>query len=244
MAVTTHPSPDGPSSGRPDLGRPGPGGPRPGGPASGGAAPEGQLVRFDRVERAAHWCTAVLFITLTLTGAALYVPALVGFVGRRALVERIHVDVGLFLPVPLIVSLAGSWGRSLRADLRRLNRWTRGDRDWLRLVLHHRTTRHVRVGKFNAGQKLNAAFVGGVMVVMWMTGAVMHWPYYWPLSWRTGGTFVHDVVAYLFVAVIIGHIGMALAHPSALRSIITGRVSRAWANRHAPEWLEEVGLDG
>ena len=210
-------------------------------PASPDARPSGeQLVRFDRVERAAHWLTAVLFLILIFTGAALYVPALVGFVGRRALVVRIHIDAGLALPLPLLVSLAGSWGRSLRADLRRLNRWTGNDRQWFRALRHHEPTADIPTGKFNAGQKLNAAFVLGVMVVMLMTGSIMRWVYLWPLPWRTGATFVHDVVAYLLVAVVIGHIGMALTHPPALRSIFTGRVSRAWAKRHAPLWLEEV----
>ena len=75
---------------------------------------------------------------------------------------------------------------------------------------------------------------------MLMTGSVMHWPYYWPLSWRTGATFMHDVVAIFFVVVVIGHIGMAVTHPPALRSMFTGKVSRAWAKRHAPLWLEDL----
>jgi formate dehydrogenase subunit gamma len=208
-------------------------------------SPEGetrgeQLSRFDPIERLAHWLTALFFITLILTGAALYVPAVIGFVGRRGLVERIHVDVGLALPLPLMVSLAGSWGKGLRADLRRINRWIPGDRQWLRLTFRRQPTSHLKIGKFNAGQKLNAAITGGVMIVMLMTGAVMHWPYYWPLSWRTGATFMHDVVAIFFLVVVIGHIGMALAHPPALRSIVTGKVSRAWAKRHAPLWLEDL----
>jgi formate dehydrogenase subunit gamma len=78
------------------------------------------------------------------------------------------------------------------------------------------------------------------MIVMLMTGAVMHWPYYFALSWRTGATFVHDAVALAFFVVVVGHIGMALTHPPALRSIFTGKVSRAWAKRHAPVWLEEI----
>lgn len=199
-----------------------------------------QLVRFDRVERAAHWLTAAFFITLILTGAALYVPAIIGWVGRRALIERIHVDVGLALVLPLIISLAGTWGRGLRADLQRINRWGRGDREWLRRTLRRQPTEGLAVGKFNAGQKLNAALVGGVMIVMLMTGSVMHWPYYWPLSWRTGATFVHDVVAIGFLVLVLGHIGMALTHPPALRSIFTGRVNRAWARRHAPAWLDDL----
>lgn len=199
-----------------------------------------QLSRFDRVERLAHWLTASFFITLIATGAALYIPAVIGFVGRRGLVERIHVDVGLALPLPLIISLAGSWGKGLRADLRRINRWIPSDRQWLRLTVRRLPTGDVPIGKFNAGQKLNAAITGGVMVVMLMTGSVMHWPYYWPLSWRTGATFMHDVVAIFFVVVLIGHIGMAVTHPPALRSMFTGKISRAWARRHAPLWLEDL----
>ena len=172
-----------------------------------------QLSRFDGIERLAHWLTASFFLALIATGAALYIPAVIGFVGRRGLVERIHVDVGLALPLPLIISLAGTWGKGLRADIRRMNRWIPGDRQWLRLTVHRQPTVDVPVGKFNAGQKLNAAITGGVMLVMLMTGSVMHWPYYWPLSWRTGATFMHDVVAIFFVVVVIGHIGMAVGAP-------------------------------
>ncbi|HMK96926.1 MAG TPA: cytochrome b/b6 domain-containing protein [Acidimicrobiales bacterium] len=199
-----------------------------------------RLVRFDAVERLAHWCTAIFFLTLIVTGAILYVPALVGWVGRRVLITRIHVDVGLALPLPLVVSLLGSWGRGLRADLRRLNRWTIEDRQWFSALLHRRPLAAHPAGKFNAGQKLNAAFVLGEMIVMLMTGSVMHWFNLFSNSWRTGATFVHDLFAYLLVAVVVGHILMALTHPEALRSIFTGRVTREWAKRHAPLWLEET----
>ncbi|MGH9105972.1 MAG: cytochrome b/b6 domain-containing protein [Acidimicrobiales bacterium] len=203
--------------------------------------PGTRLVRFDAAERVAHWATAALFLSLTVTGAFLYVPALVALVGQRALVERLHVDCGLALPLPLVVSLAGSWGRGLRTDLRRLNRWTAEDRQWLALVLRREPVAGASVGKFNPGQKLNAAFTGGVVVVMLMTGCIMRWAYFWPLSFRTGATFVHDLVAYCFVAVALAHISMALAHPAALRSMVTGVVNRAWANKHAALWAAEIG---
>ena len=157
------------------------------------------------------------------------------------LIERIHVDCGLALPLPLLVSLAGSWGKGLRADIRRLNRWTSDDRQWFWNVRHHQSTAGIPTGKFNAGQKLNAAFVLGVMLVMLMTGSIMHWFNLFSNSWRTGATFVHDLFAYFILAVVLGHIFMAVTHPQALRSIFTGRVSRAWAKRHASLWLDEIG---
>jgi len=209
-------------------------------PAAGVALERPSLLRFDRVERAAHWVTALMFLVLIFTGAALYFTFLVELVGRRRLLERVHVDVGLALPLPLVVSLAGSWGKGLRSDLKRLNRWTLDDRRWFRRALRREPTSDLVLGKFNPGQKLNAAFVGGVLLVMLMTGSVMHWEYYWPLSWRTGATVVHETLAFVFMAVVAGHIGMALAHPGALRAMFTGRVSRPWAQRHAPAWLAEV----
>ncbi len=207
----------------------------------------GMLERFDRIERAVHWVNAALFLVLVVTGAILYLEPLQAYVGRRALVEDIHVYAGLALPVPLLIALTGSWGRSLRTDMRRFNRWSKDDRRWLRALFQPRLERRmelaeVRVGKFNAGQKLNAAFIGGAGLVMLGTGVIMRWYHPWPLDWRTGATFVHDWLALAIGLVILGHIWMALRDWDALRSMLVGTISRSWARRHAPAWVD--GEDG
>jgi formate dehydrogenase subunit gamma len=194
-----------------------------------------------------HWINATLFLILVVTGAALYLEPIGRLIGRRALVENIHVYTGLALPIPVILALCGSWGKGLRADFRRFNRWTKDDRDWLRALPQARPERrrrfqHIRVGKFNAGQKLNAAFVAGAGLVLLGTGVIMRWYHPWPLSWRTGATFVHDWLALAVGIVIIGHILMAFRDWDALRAIVVGTVTRAWAKRHAPAWLD--GKDG
>jgi formate dehydrogenase subunit gamma len=208
---------------------------------------EASLPRFDWIERVLHWVNAALFITLVVTGAALYLEPVGALVGRRALVQDIHVYAGIALPVPLLAAVLGPWGRGLRADLRRFNRWTKNDRDWLRAVLSRGSRRRydfrfIEVGKFNAGQKLNAAWTAGGGLVMLGTGCIMRWYHPWPLSWRTGATFVHDWLALGMGLVIIGHIGMALRDPEVLRSMFTGRISRNWASRHAAAWIG--GQDG
>jgi formate dehydrogenase gamma subunit len=204
-----------------------------------------RLLRFDRIERAVHWANALLFGALIVTGAALYLEPIGRIFGRRHLVEEIHVYCGLALPVPVLLALAGRWGRGLRADLHRLNRWSSTDRTWLRLTTRPRLERHRRraklpIGKFNAGQKLNAAFIAGSILVMLGTGSIMRWYYPWPLAWRTGATFVHDWLALGLGVVIIGHVMFALADRDALRSMFRGTISRAWARRHAPGWLDET----
>ena len=194
------------------------------------------LERFDWVERVVHWVNAGLFGLVMLTSIPLYIGSLAEVFGRRHLLVEIHVWAGVALPVPVLLALAGPWGRKLRDDLSRFNRWTQDDFDWL---LSSARRLQARVGKFNAGQKLNAAFVAGSVVVMLATGSVMKWFSPFPNSWRTGATFVHDLLATAIFVMVAGHIAFAFAHVDALRASINGRVSRAWARRHAPAWLEE-----
>ncbi len=206
-----------------------------------------RIQRFDTAERWVHWTTACLFGVLALTGAALYLQPVGAIFGRRQLVEQIHVYSGIALALPVLVGLAGPWGRRLWVDFRRFNRWSASDRAWMAAGLRGRravglSKAGVSVGKFNAGQKLNAAWTAGAGLVMLSTGLIMRFYSPWPLSWRTGATFVHDWVAFAMVAVVVGHVGMALRHPEAFASMRTGWVSADWARSNAPSWLD--GTDG
>jgi formate dehydrogenase subunit gamma len=199
-----------------------------------------RILRFDAVQRTAHWANALLFGFLMVTALALYFPSLSDVVGRRALVANIHLWSGLALPVPIVISLLGPWGARMRRDIRRINVWTHDEVRWLRQL--GRNAPPV-VDKFNPGQKLNAIFVGGSILVMLATGFVLKWFGFFPVSWRTGATFVHDVLALAIFIVVIGHILFALTHPESLRSMLKGWVSEAWAARHAPGWLRENKAD-
>jgi len=195
-----------------------------------------RIVRFDVVQRAAHWANATLFGICILTALPLYFSQLGGVIGRHVLVEQIHVWSGIALPVPLVVSLIGPWGVRMRRDVRRFNRWSSDEVRWLWTLGRDR---RMAPDKFNPGQKLNAIFVGGSIVVMLGTGAIMKWFSPFPVSWRTGATFVHEVLAWVVFVVIFGHIVMALTHREALRSIFLGWVSAAWARAHPPDWAAE-----
>jgi formate dehydrogenase subunit gamma len=203
--------------------------------------PDAALSRFDRVERIVHWTNAVLFAVVMATAAALYVPFISAYVGRRELVKTIHVYTGLALPGPLLLGAVGRrWGRRLREDLRRLNRWSADDGRWLKRWRH---PRGIKLGKFHPGQKLNAAFTGGAILLMLATGSMMRWYKPWPLRWRTGATFVHDWIALGLFCTITGHILMALNDRESLSSMWDGTIGRRWARQHAPLWLEELERD-
>jgi formate dehydrogenase subunit gamma len=196
-----------------------------------------RVVRFARAERWLHWTNAALFLVLLTTGMILYLPSLSILVSRRLLVKDVHVYSGLLLPVPLLLAYAGRWRESVRRDVHRFARWSTDDRRWL-LTLGRRG--RDRLGKFNAGQKLNAIFVAGCIPLMLATGAIMRWFDPFPLAWRTGATFVHDWIALLLLVVVIGHIVKALAEPIALRAMVRGTVPTGHVERRHPRWWAEV----
>jgi formate dehydrogenase subunit gamma len=200
-----------------------------------------EVVRFDRTERLLHWANAVLFLTLIATGFTLYIGQLSVLVGRRVLVKDVHVVSGLLLPVPLVLAYAGRWRDGLRRDVRRLARWSTDDRRWLLSLGREGRT---RLGKFNAGQKLNAAFVLGTIPVMLATGGILRWFEPFSDDWRTGATFVHDWTALAVLVVVVGHILTALVQPHALGGMVRGRVPARHAERHHPRWWAELDRSG
>jgi formate dehydrogenase subunit gamma len=194
------------------------------------------IPRFGTATRALHWATAAAVLTCALTGLILYVGPLTALVGRRTLVKDTHVITGLAMPVPLVLAYAGRWRTEIRHEVRRLARWSRADRTWLWSRGRDATD---RVGKYNAGQKLNAAFVAGMIPIMLATGSIMRWFEPFPVRYRTGATFVHDWTAIATWVVVAGHILFAVNDRVSLRGMLTGWVTRRWAEDTHPLWAAE-----
>jgi formate dehydrogenase subunit gamma len=194
------------------------------------------LDRFALAERMVHRSVAILMGTCLITAAILYNGSLMLAIGHRHLVELVHVWSGLALPVPMLVGAASA---AYRSDVRRLNRFSPADWRWLRTRTRRDGT--IAVGKFNAGQKINAWLVAGATGVLLGTGVVMYWTGLVRLSWRSGATFVHDWFALCLGLLVIGHILYALKDPEARRGMRTGRVSNHWARAEHGAWAEEMG---
>ena len=192
--------------------------------------------RFDRTERWLHWATATLVGVLVTTGAVLYWGELSSIFGRRTFFKEVHVIAGLCLPIPFLLALPGRRGRALRRDLGTLNRFSADDIRWLRSRASDPT---VRLGKFNPGQKLNAAFVAGALVTLLATGLVLRFFSPFPLAWRTGATFIHDWTALGLAIAITGHVWLAFADPVALHGMTSGKVPPQWARQNRPRWYQE-----
>jgi formate dehydrogenase subunit gamma len=171
-----------------------------------------------------------------VTAAMLSTPFVSELVGRRFIVSRIHIVCGLLLPLPILLGLLLS--PAFRVDVGRLDRFT--PRDWRWLRARDRRSGRIAVGKFNAGQKLNAAFVLGAILVLFATGFVMWQNDWWPVAWRTGATFVHDWTALGILIVVLGHLFMATKDTEARVGMRKGDVDRSWAAREHGSWAAEV----
>ena len=165
--------------------------------------PDSATRRFTAPEAWVHAAFAGLIIVAIVTAAFLSVDALSQLVGRRELLMRVHVLAGLLCPVPLALGLLSP---AFRRDVARLERFGPNDRAWLR----SRRRRSLPVDRFNAGQKLNAAFTVGAVAVLLGTGIIMGsllWS--WPDDLRTGATFVHDWTAFGLTLAVVGHVYFA-----------------------------------
>jgi formate dehydrogenase subunit gamma len=167
-------------------------------------SPSERLPRFTAAERWTHRSIAALFFILIATAAVLYLPQLSVLIGNRLLIRDIHIIAGVLLPLPIVFALLFA---AFRADMRRLNRFTKSDWIWLRSS-DGRAGRPpvgpLPVGKFNAGQKLNSAFTLGAVIVMFATGMIMWQNGPFPDDIRTGATFVHDWLTLVIVIVLAG----------------------------------------
>ena len=193
------------------------------------------LKRFSPAERAVHRATAVLMLGCITTAAILYNSFLSIPIGHRRVVKLIHVYSGFALPIPTLLGLASA---AYRLDLGRLNRFSLIDWQWLRSQT--RRDGVIPIGKFNAGQKLNAAFLAAAGLVLLGTGMMMYWHDHFEVDLRTGATFVHDWFAIGVWIAVLGHITFALRDPESRRGMLRGHVSAHWARVTHPRWYERI----
>jgi formate dehydrogenase subunit gamma len=90
------------------------------------------------------------------------------------------------------------------------------------------------VGRFNAGQKINALFTLVTASLLLATGVAL-----WPFGIDGIVRDVHRWLTLLVLIPIAGHVYLAAVHPStrhSLRGMLDGRVDREWAASHHPRW--------
>jgi formate dehydrogenase subunit gamma len=192
--------------------------------------------RFSRTERGLHWANAFAFLVLLVSGLVLYLPSLAVAVGRRPLVKDVHFWTGVaWIAVLVAIALLGD-RRGLLRTARELDRFDRDDARWLL------GRRPAPQGRFNAGQKLNAALTAAFTSLFLVSGLLL-WLGERDTRFRFASTVVlHDGLMYASLVLLVGHLYLAVIHPAtrhALRGMTVGSVDEEWARRHHAKWRPE-----
>lgn len=194
--------------------------------------------RFSRVERSLHWLLAVTFLTMMATGLILYLPAFAQLAANRVMWKSIHIGAAIAFWVGLVALLPGNF-TSLRSTAREIDHFDDDDLRWLAWAVTRRSAEPPQA-RFNAGQKLNAALVAGLMVVFTASGTLMYLQETdAAFRGRTSAILVHDLATWVAVPLVLGHLYLAIVNPStrpSLRGMVLGTVRRDWAAEHHRKW--------
>jgi hypothetical protein len=120
-----------------------------------------------------------------------------------------------------------------------MDRWSADDARWLLHPSVDPTPKTPPQGKFNAGQKLNGIFTIYATFAFGLTGLILWQNRRFPYPVVTQANTIHTALAYIALAVFLGHLYLAVIHPAtrhALRGMVWGRVSADWAQHHHRAW--------
>jgi formate dehydrogenase subunit gamma len=131
--------------------------------------------------------------------------------------------------------LVRKWAKEMRLDS--------DDYNWL--LLAHRYAVHdesglPEAGRFNGGQKTLFWAQSAAALLLLASGLVLFWPESMPRGLRLAAVLVHPAAAVVSLAGVLVHIYMGTAAvPGALRGMVRGWVTEAWARTHHPRWYRE-----
>jgi formate dehydrogenase subunit gamma len=194
--------------------------------------------RFSTKERVLHWFVTVTFFSLLLSGLGLYSRLFTGYFnlfgnGHNAIL--VHKVAGvLFFVSSLLLFLHN---RSRVTD------FNEDDREWIRQGGGYLTQEeiHLKVGKFNAGQKMFAVFIGLVTVVLGITGIFIWMPLSFPRWLVQLSLMLHGLMFVGSIMFVVVHVYLAtIGNPGTIEAMLYGDVRKIWAKKHHPKWYKDV----
>jgi formate dehydrogenase subunit gamma len=197
------------------------------------------VVRFNTVDRFAHWLAAGSFIVLGITGLNItfgkfvLLPVIGGeaFTAWSQFGKYLHnyLSFAFMLGVALMFVL---WVKDNVPNGR--------DVQWLKegggLIGHG----HPKASRFNAGQKLIFWTVILSGVALSITGVILLFPLGVSESGWKLSQILHGLIGLVAVAVILAHIYIgSIGMEGAFEAMGSGEVDLNWARQHHALWLEE-----
>jgi len=204
---------------------------------------DADILRFQKSERLLHWALSIPFMICWITALILILvynpdPSR----PYRIILATVHRISGLCLFIlPALVLY--SKRDDLRIHLDNIKEawiWSLNDLKWLFLMGFAAISKKIVLppqGKFNAAEKVNFMMVMVGWVVFSLTGILIMIQSLTWLAW-----LIHAIVALIVSPIMLGHIYMATVNPETRKGIsgmISGYVSRQWAQHHYAQWYNQ-----
>jgi len=205
--------------------------------------PTGRMIeRFGGFERVAHWCAAITFCIMAITGLIILFGKIVllpwmgytVFAFIAAVSKNLHNFVGILFILSLIATIIAF----VRDNVPRA-----ADLKWVATAGGLFGGGEVASGRFNAGEK--GWFWLGVLVlgiVVSVTGLILLFPNFdQTRATMQVANVVHGIGAVLFMVLGLGHIYMGtIGMAGAYRAMRTGYVDETWAKEHHALWYDDI----
>lgn len=199
-----------------------------------------KLNRYTAAERVNHWMVALTFILLALSGLALFHPyffPLSQVFGGGVWTRILHPFIGAAL-----VLFFGSMFLRFRKSC------AMGPADWewlrhSREMMSGNDRNMPEAGKLNGGQKLLFWLLATCTALLVLSGIVIWRAYFthlFPVGVVRFAAVVHAAAGVGMIALIIGHIYLAIWTKESIGAMLYGKVRRAWAKQHHPAWFREM----
>lgn len=194
--------------------------------------------RFSTKERVLHWFVTITFFTLLLSGLGLYSRLFTGYFnlfGNGSNAILFHKIAGVMFFISSIMLFLHN--RSRTTD------FNEDDREWIRSYGGYLSKEeiHLKVGKFNAGQKVFAVFTGIATAILGVTGIFIWMPTAFPRVIVQVSLMLHGLMFVCSIMFVVVHVYLAtIGNPGTLEAMLWGKVSRSWAKHHHPKWYKEV----
>ena len=200
--------------------------------------------RYPGRVRVNHWVTAISLILLTLSGAALFHPALFflsGLFGGGSNTRALHPWIG----VVLLASFA-----ILFIQMVKYNFWTKVDTVWMRHigdVMSGHEENLPEIGKYNGAQKIVFWLMTLLILVLFGTGIMIWYEYFgasFTIEQQRFGHIIHALAAVAMLLVVIVHIYAGFYVRGTMSAMTEGKVTGGWAFRHHRLWLRQEAREG
>ena len=205
--------------------------------------PSGRMIlRFKAIERWSHWCVAISFSVLGISGLVILfgkhvLLPVIGytlFAWLTLLMKNLHNFIGPLFIVSIVL---------MAVVYARYNLPIKEDLDWLAKAGGLVSGKHVPSGRFNAGEK--GWFWLGVVVlgiIMTVSGLVLLFPNFDQVrSTMQTANIVHGIGGVVFIAISFGHIYLGtIGMQGAYEGMRTGYVDEEWAKEHHELWYKDV----